>query len=366
MSRENPASSSPATTASATGLNSTLRRDPHHIPPTFPPAVKARIYSDSERGSQGNSSTKSKKLEALGFASGTQPAARTANATKRENASVGTVAPTPLCKSKPPPIPRPSIKRVKQEAEEPAQAQITAFLTVPRTPEQPTAMRRAYNWSSPSIGTSADPYTLSSDDDDDDDDDDTATTHGKPYNLPPLQSFANIADMYETASDVEAVLDQFPAWLSTPSPPEPRSINRSVPPTSRPITAPRLNGRPGADEDGNRSGERRESRRVRFRGDDGFSSSPVPPKRVVAPIERASPRAKRIHVSKITSNEPTSCNFNYDDDGGSSAQHRKDIQSRKWRKLKARSREDKRASRHRNKNREAWRRQKKAKRGHSI
>ncbi|KAJ8121568.1 hypothetical protein O1611_g10069 [Lasiodiplodia mahajangana] len=375
-SRENLASISTGGAASTTRLNGILPRDSK---PVFPLAVKARIYSDSRYGGRRNTSSGSQRLDACGFTPATKPAARTANSTKRDAASISTTAPTPTSKPKPKSIatPKMTIKRLKKEAEESVQPQSILSPVAPRTPRQPQTGRRASNWSSPSIGTPGDPYMLSSDSGSDSDGDDNATTDGQSHDPRSLKSFANITDIHETASDVEAVLDQFPAWLTTPSPPEPRTAYRSVP-SSQTSTVSRLSVRARAGEDGNRGSKYRESRRVRFSGGDGFSPSPVPLQRTTAPIERTSSRAKRIDVlskaspphpgriaslpdrivkSEFTLDEHTSGSFNGEGKDEHPIQHGGKMLLKK--RKRALSGEEKRASRHRNVDRGAWRRKKK-------
>ncbi|KAI0114165.1 hypothetical protein GGR51DRAFT_505714 [Nemania sp. FL0031] len=374
-SREGLASTATANSASATRFSGTLPSDPA---PVFPLAVKTRIYSNSQHGSLRNTSSGPQRLEAFGFKPATKPAARTTNTMKRDAAAISTTAPTPICKTKPKfmATPKMAIKRLMQEAEAPVQVHTIISPTVPQTPRQPISARRASNWSSPSIGTSGDPYMLSSDNDSDSDVDDNVKKNGQSHKPRSLKSFSNITDIHETASDVEAVLDQFPAWLTTPSPPDPRSAYRSVPSSSQPSTASRPSARPRSDGGGTRGSAYRENRRVRFGGGDGFSPSPVPPKRTAAPPEQAGSHTKRIEVLSKSSPRPgriacppgrmvksdldehTKELFSSHNKDEHSIQYGKKMLPRK--RNGAISRKEKRASRHRNVDRKAWQRRKKA------
>ncbi|KAI0449123.1 hypothetical protein F5B21DRAFT_495332 [Xylaria acuta] len=294
------------------------------LPPTFLPAVKPRVYSASRPSSKRNINIGSKKLEAFGFVSAASllPATTNRNAAtvplveNREN-SASAVTPTPILKSKPirklaskpikqeeiqilgssresfpratrnlttaatsSPIYKFTPKPIKQEALE---IQINAPQPLPRTPEKSIPTKRART-PSYSVGTYGDPYAIPSDSDSDSDND-----NGKPHSCPPLKSFAKIADTHETASDVEAVLNQFPAWLDSPSPTELRS---SYPGTSRPTISSLPGKRLWGDGVGNRGRVGRENRRVRFGEGDGFSTSPVPAKRTTA-LSQVTPPVKR-------------------------------------------------------------------------
>ncbi|KAI0871990.1 hypothetical protein GGS24DRAFT_469217 [Hypoxylon argillaceum] len=384
ISQENTAPTAGATAIVTTSLDPALLRNPRPIlPPTFPPAVKARIYSNVSRGgSQRKMDTGSKNLDTFGFTSTALPVARTGSTSQPDMATTVFAPPASTCQPKPIPIPKPTTKRIKQETQEPPQPRTATLPLLPRTPERPATTKRAHTWTTPSTGTYADPYTLSSDSESDDDANDNSNK--ETYNLPPLGSFTNILDMHETASDVEAVLDQFPAWLSSPSTPELRSSYLTASSPSRPIIAPRPSARPRNMEGENRDKERRESRRVRFGEGDGFSPSPVPQKRATPAIQGSIPPTRRISVlgksssprteqksssvERITavaldSSEYINRNFDHDHGHDRSTQHKKDVQSRK--KKRRRPHEKKSASRHRNQNREAWRRNKalKAKKG---
>ncbi|KAI8950532.1 hypothetical protein F4801DRAFT_343956 [Xylaria longipes] len=313
--------STPASVAVTNSKGALPRSFSSALPPAFLPAVKPRVYSASRSGGKRNFDIGSKKLEAFGFVSATSllPATTKLNATtvppiaNRPNAAPA-IAPTPIVKSEPVPIPthKPSKQEevqilggnresppratrnlaavatsspiskftprpIKQEAVE---VQISVTQPLPRTPEKPIPTKRPCT-PSYSTGTYGDPYAISSDSDSDDDDGDNyGNDNGKSHNPPPLKSFAEIADTHETASDVEAVLNQFPTWLDSPSPTELRSsylgTSQSTP-----------SSRPGkglwGDGVGNRDRMGRVIRRVRFGEGDGFSTSPVPAKRVTAP-----------------------------------------------------------------------------------
>ncbi|TRX98083.1 hypothetical protein FHL15_001293 [Xylaria flabelliformis] len=246
-----------------------LPRPSSTLPLAFAPAVKPRIYSASRPGGRQNVDIKSKKLEAFGFVSATSllPRNTTRDATtippitNTQNAPAAAVTTLPNAKLEP--VSKTTSKPIKQE---PSKVRFSATRLLPRTPEKPVRAKRAHT-PSYSSGTHKDPYAISSDSDD-----------GNPYSCPPLRSFAEIADTYETASDVEAVLNQFPAWLDSPSP-TPRSTTSSI-----------LGKRLWGDGTGNRGrGGGDDSRRVRFCEGDGFSTSPVPAKRAIAPSRRLTP-----------------------------------------------------------------------------
>ncbi|KAI1747000.1 hypothetical protein F4782DRAFT_522714 [Xylaria castorea] len=304
------------TLASATITNgkATLPRPSSALPPAFPPAVKPRVYSASRPGGKRNIDIGSKKLEAFGFVSAASllPGTTTWNAAtippvaSRQNAA----AVTPLPRIEPKPVSKPILKPIKQEEvrilgagrksllratqdtaaaatspsisktmykpikQEPSQVRVSAPRLLPQTPEKPIRAKQARTLSY-SIGSYRDPYAISSDSEDD-----HSNRNGNPYSCPPLRSFAEIADTHETASDVEAVLNQFPAWLDSPSPTELRSSYLG---TSRPTTSSRPGKRLWGDGIGNRGRMGGDCRRVRFCEGDGFSTSPVPAKRTTAP-----------------------------------------------------------------------------------
>ncbi|KAI0854832.1 hypothetical protein F4860DRAFT_498179 [Xylaria cubensis] len=285
-----------------------LPRPSSALPPAFAPAVKPRIYSASRPGGRQNVDIRSKKLEAFGFVSATSllPRNSTRDATtippitNTQNAAAAAVTTLPNVKLEP--VSKPALKPIKREEvqilcdsrkpllqatqnaatvatppsisrtiskpikQEPPQVQFSATRLLPQTPEKPVRAKRTHT-PSYSSGTYKDPYAISSDSED-----------GNPYSCPPLRSFAEIADTYETASDVEAVLNQFPAWLDSPSP-TPRSTKSSI-----------LGKRLWGDGTGNRGrGGGDDSRRVRFCEGDGFSTSPVPAKRTIAQGRRLTP-----------------------------------------------------------------------------
>ncbi|KAI0466937.1 hypothetical protein F4859DRAFT_281699 [Xylaria cf. heliscus] len=317
----------PTSVPVANSRDSSPRPSSSALPPTFLPAVKPRVYSASRPSAKRNIDTGSKKLEAFGFVSAASliPATTKWNATiipsvaNTQNAASAALTSKPTVK--PEPVSKPIPKPIKQEAvqllssrrkslpqatrnlaapataspisnfkselikQEAVEAQVSAPQPTPRTPEKPISAKRART-ARYSTGTYGDPYAISSDSDSDDNN----NRNGKPYSCPPLKSFAEIADTHETASDVEAVLNQFPAWLDSPSPTELRSSYLN---TSRPPTSSRPGKRLWGDRVGNRGRVGRDNRHVRFDSGDGFSTSPVPAKRATAP-SRLTPFEDRV------------------------------------------------------------------------
>ncbi|KAI1737906.1 hypothetical protein F4680DRAFT_427423 [Xylaria scruposa] len=308
--------------AAITSSQLTLPRLSSALHPAFPPAVKPRIYSASQPGGKRNIDIGSKKLEAFGFVSASSllPRTTTKDATTIPPAITNTqnspaaAAVTTLPEVELELVSKPKLKPIKRDEaqilvgsrepllqatqdtagvatptsisktiskpikQEPSQVRFSAARLLPQTPEKPIRARRAHT-PSYSSGTYRDPYAISSDSEDD-----LSNRNGNPHSCPPLKSFAEIADTYETASDVEAVLNQFPAWLDSPSPTELRSSYLGA---SRPATSSRPGKRFWGDGIGNRGRAGGDSRRVRFCEGDGFSTSPVPAKRTtVAPSRR--------------------------------------------------------------------------------
>ncbi|TGJ83019.1 hypothetical protein E0Z10_g5733 [Xylaria hypoxylon] len=326
VSRQKPAASTSTTTTTAvtTTRNGTLPRHSSPVlPPTMAPAVKARVYSAPRPGPRRNINSGSKKLEAFGFVSAASLlAAGTATVTTR---NAGAITPTPILK--PSSISQPIAKPIKKEAFRPTEVvraqpknlqspprtthdtstaitpvpiakpihrdtikveEASNLRPLPRTPENTTAAKRAAVLSS-SIGTYGDPYAISSDSDSDDDGNGELRSV---LSVKSLNSFAETAGAHETASDVEAVLNQFPAWLDSPIPPGHRSsylaTSTTTRPTAnaRPATIVRSSKRLWDYGDKNESREGKEKRRIIFAGGDGFSPSPVPTKRAASPIKR--------------------------------------------------------------------------------
>ncbi|KAI0904529.1 hypothetical protein F4823DRAFT_204804 [Ustulina deusta] len=342
-SRQQPATTASSTSTTTAHQKSTLPRNSSSIlPPTLFPAVKSRVYSTPRPAVQRDINNESKKLEAFGFVSAASLVAGAATPTTR-NAAV--VTPTPTFKSnslshsvaKPvnqcgsgqgepaqaqsrkhqslprttqntpaavTPVPIVEAKPISKPTRRGTiQGQTSSLQPLPRTPENPMAAKQA---PTSSVGSYHDPYAISSDSDSDSDSDDE-DSNGKPHNIPSLKSlssFAEPADAHETASDVEAVLNQFPVWLNSPSPTELGSsyLAASTPPRPtidvRPIATTRPSKRSYEDEDEDDDGgktkdkEGKEQRRVRFRrGDDG---SPSPTKRAAISDESRRPPARRI------------------------------------------------------------------------
>ncbi|RWA08524.1 hypothetical protein EKO27_g6581 [Xylaria grammica] len=302
------------------------------LPPMFPPAVKARVYAAPKPAARRNISSGSKKLEAFGFVSAASLIAGTATTATR---NVGTITPAPMPKSSP--IPQPIAKPIKQEISRPTnivQVQNRTFWSsprtthdtstaaaimpiveqkagseskhleatkirtsntrsLPRTPENTITTKRAVTPSS-SIGTYGDPYAISSDSDsDDDDDDDNGELHDIP-SVKSLNSFAENTNAHETASDVEAVLNQLPAFFDSPSPTEHRSSYLAISGTTRPavnarpIITARSSKRVRDNEikDSVETEEGKKKRRVRFGEYDESGSSTIPVKRVDSTAKR--------------------------------------------------------------------------------
>ncbi|KAI0412208.1 hypothetical protein F5X98DRAFT_355596 [Xylaria grammica] len=319
----------PAAAASTTAV-ATTRGDV--LPPMFPPAVKARVYSTPKPAARRHISSGSKKLEAFGFVSAASLIASTATTTTR---NVGTVAPAPV--PKPSSISQPISKPIKQESSSPtnivqvgnrslrssprtthdtstaatimpiveqrAGSELTHLeatkirtsntRSLPRTPENTITAKRAVTPSS-SIGTYGDPYAISSDSDsDDDDDDDNGGLHDIP-SVKSLNSFAENTNAHETASDVEAVLNQLPAFFDSPSPSEHRSSYLAISGTTRPavnvrpIITARSSKRVRDSEikDSVEAEEGKKKRRVRFGEYDESDSSPIPVKQVDSTAKR--------------------------------------------------------------------------------
>ncbi|KAI0536680.1 hypothetical protein GGR58DRAFT_380973 [Xylaria digitata] len=312
--RQKPAAAPSTTTAITATRNGTLpRHSSPLLPPMFPPAVKARVYSEPQPSARRNIKGGSKKLEAFGFVSAASLLTET------------TVPATPI--PKPNSISRPIAKPIKKEISGPTEvlqirsrnppsthlatrdsptavtpmpiiktepiSEPTHWETVqvhnnnlrplPRTPENVKPATRVVA-SSSSIGTYGDPYAISSDSDSDDDGE-----LRKALSVKSLGSFAETTSTYETASDVEAVLNQFPSWLDSPSPFKDRPSYLATPTTLRPAIKawPTTAGHSSKRLlDYGHEDEGKEKRRIRFSGGDGFSSSPIPPKRAASPAGR--------------------------------------------------------------------------------
>ncbi|KAI1273424.1 hypothetical protein F5Y07DRAFT_257273 [Xylaria sp. FL0933] len=311
-------------TGSTTSINGNRNSIPSSssssIPPTFPPAVKERVYGISRPSAQRNAKGESKKLETFGFVSAASLVDRNDIEAPR-NAAASTPAsafePTPTSRSITKPICQNASKRLKLEKQEPKNGQLSPLTTQnisapltpariveakslskltqrgpaqsqksdlqppPRTPENRIIVKQEPTLSS-SLGTKGDPYAISSDSDNDSDDD-SSVIPSSPQPIKSLSSFNGKLEVYETASDVEAVLDQFPVWLESPSPTELRSSYSSMPTPVRPI----LSAQSGKTDDAgtNQRKEGREKRRIRFSGDDGFSPCPSPTKRTAAVVD---------------------------------------------------------------------------------
>ncbi|KAI1162606.1 hypothetical protein F5B18DRAFT_376944 [Nemania serpens] len=236
---------------------------PAPVPPsTFPPAVKASLYSSWPRPCWPRSSTDA------GYAGSKKPdiprrdgGLAGDNATGRRRDLAAIAASALILGSNPGPEPVPisqqptyTFKRATSEAAVVVEAQ-------PRTPQPRTPQPRPRSNARPpayytpsSASTSGDPYLISSGSDSDSDSDtypnadNDINGHGKgnggsnraSRNPPALKSFAkfDFADAHEPASDVEAVLEEFPAWLrSSPCPTVPRkavSARAAAPPTLHP------------------------------------------------------------------------------------------------------------------------------------
>ncbi|KAI0545111.1 hypothetical protein F4679DRAFT_562365 [Xylaria curta] len=325
----------PNSTLTTAAITSSLPRPSSVLPPTFAPAVKPQLYSASRPGRKRNVDIGSKKLEAFGFVSATSLLPRTTTRdattipptiTNTQNAPAA-AAVTTLPKVKLEPVSKPTFKTIKREEaqilggsrgpllqatqntagvatptsisktiskpikQEPSQVRFSAARPLPQTPEKPTRARQAHT-PSYSSGTYRDPYAISSDSEDDA----SNRRNGNPHSCPPLKSFDEIADTYETASDVEAVLNQFPAWLDSPSPTELRSSYSRPAATSSSRPGKRLWGGDGRGRDS--------GRRVRFCEGDGFSTSPVPAKRTSTAV--ASPPSRRSCEERATANRNAS------------------------------------------------------------
>lgn len=256
-----------------------------------------------------------------------------------------------------------SVAKLRHIAAEAIRVQSSNLLQSPQTPENPKNASKHSACLSSSAGSRADPYSISSDSDSDDDDtgdDGTITitrqdrddgnknenenndrnSITKPSPLKSLSSFAEIpSSSHETASDVEAVLNQYSAWFDSPSPTMSRprrdlgqGSNTATPTASTgttittPTTAVAAAGNDSAnvrtappawptkrlwDNSGKKADSTgsREKRRVRFSEDDGdaFSPSPLPPaKRIAIKKESIHPSAGRIDSWSSFSLAPSS------------------------------------------------------------
>ncbi|KAI0430040.1 hypothetical protein F5Y09DRAFT_241340 [Xylaria sp. FL1042] len=290
--------------------DSTLSRNSSSLPHMFPPAVKTRVYSTTRPATRRNVNDGSKKLEAFGFVSAATLVSRTNTATtksattitptsalesnatshsitklKSQNASKhmkltqeqsrsrqlssrtaqnisAPLTPVPIVEAKP--ISKPTQRGTLK-------VQTSNIQPPPRTPENRITVKQEPALSS-SIGTYGDPYTISSGSDSDSDDD-SSVIPCSPRPVKSLSSFATKLEVYETASDVEAVLNQFPVWLESPSPTELGSSYSSMPTPVQPIISNRLSKASRDDAGINKRKEGREKRRIRF------SPSPSPTKR---------------------------------------------------------------------------------------
>lgn len=308
----------PATPFAVANSKGTLPRPSSSaLPLTFQPAVKPRIYSTSQPSGKRNAKIGPQRLETFGFVSATSlmPTTTKRNPTivppvSNIQDAVSATTLTPILEpnlvrkpiSKPikqeevhllgssraslphatrnlaaaatsSPISKFTSKPIKREGPE---IRISGPQPLPQTPERPRSTKRVRT-PSYSTGTYRDPYAISSDSDSNNDGDNNRDC--KPHSCPPLKSFAESADTHETASDVEAVLNQFPAWLDSPSPTELRSGYLGA---SRPTAASRPGKRMWGDGVANRGRVGRENRRVGFGDDNGFSTSPIPGDRVTS------------------------------------------------------------------------------------
>ncbi|KAI0437356.1 hypothetical protein F4803DRAFT_556091 [Xylaria telfairii] len=310
-----PAPATPFAIANSNSTSPGFSSSP--LPPTFQPAVKPRIYSASQPSGKRNVNVGPQRLEAFGFVSGASlmPATTKRNPNTvppvsniRDAVSAATLTsilePEPVRKpiSKPikqeevhilgssrglisratrniaataksSPISKLTSKPMKQEAPE---INTTILQPLPQTPKRPRSTKRVRT-PSYSTGTYRDPYAISSDSESSNDDDNNRNF--KPHSCPPLKSFAESSDTHETASDVEAVLNQFPAWLDSPNPAELRSSYLGA---SRPSSSSRPGKRLRGDGVVNRGRVGRENRPTRFGDGGGFSTSPIPGDRVTS------------------------------------------------------------------------------------
>ncbi|KAI1288570.1 hypothetical protein F5Y03DRAFT_401701, partial [Xylaria venustula] len=357
------------TAATTANRNSTLPENSSSILPAFPPAVKQRVYSTSQPGVQRSISNGSKKLESFGFTPASSLVAGTATATvTTPNATTSMPQPastshsihrptghglatrfksvqvqgaTPPTTQNTASAPRAPVPIVKTEPRSkrldlgsiPTRTDTLPSLPLPRTPENPKAVK----WGPPltsSIGTAGDPYSISSDSDSDSDeydgdnvindrdggDDESGDkTDKKPHSAPPLKllkSFADLTDaQHETASDVEAVLKQFPVWLDSPSPTELKYSYEVSSGILRPVlpTRTRASEKTSADDHSKvdnekdvknsiekREGQTRGKRHIRFsgEGDDAFGPYSSPTKRTaLADSSWGALAARRIHIA---------------------------------------------------------------------
>ncbi|KAK5635524.1 hypothetical protein RRF57_011237 [Xylaria bambusicola] len=339
--------------------NNSLPKSSPSIPSSLPPpAVKERIYSAPRPRKQPNIETGSKKLESFGFVSAAslldetdvanrQSIAPThmsksqstskfkphtlSKSIKQEGSShvrplgvrienhqsvpqttrntVGAVTPVPKLKTEP--IPMPTYPAM-------IQAHTSSLMLSPRTPENSKAVKKAASNLSSSIGTRGDPYSISSDSDSDDDyDHDIDTTSHNQGNsnndsrsLTSLKSLSSFSKMNqndaheETASDVEAVLEQYPTWLNSPSPAQPRSW--AMPSTTATTTTnatasiakmapPTWPNKRLRDTNGKKRNDKRRVRFISGDDDDAFSPSPLPPAKRLAILEESRyPQAARV------------------------------------------------------------------------
>lgn len=309
---------SASTRAPSSSLDSFLPSKALPVPSfPFPPAVKERVYSSAPRPRlPRNAEAISIKHEMRGSVPTAPCLAGPANAPTGRDAAV---AAAPVRIHKPRPIAQPIMK---SEAPEVGEVQTLTLQQRPRTNGQLPSTMPAYN-SLSSIGTPGDPYCISSGSDNDSDFDADADAAGRGNrhraspNPCPLSSFINFTDTHEPASDVEAVLKEFPKWLGSLDPTEPQPISVAVPapalqPTttvqattntrqSQSTTAATPSEKPGDDEGRTMREARGNGFRVGYGGDDKtLSPSPVPipimNKRPASAIEQVYPPAKRIAV----------------------------------------------------------------------
>ncbi|KAI0523930.1 hypothetical protein F5B22DRAFT_423131 [Xylaria bambusicola] len=341
------AGSQKVSTANRSG---TLTRSSPSIPSSLPlPAVKGRIYSTPQARKQRNIENGLKKLESFGFVSASSLLTET-NAANCRN-----VAPTHMSKSqstskfKPHSIsssikqeysshvrplgvhsenqqsllqttrntagaitPVPKLKAESMSTPTylaTTQSRIGSLLPSPRTPDNSKAGKQTASNLSSSIGTRGDPYSISSDSDSDEgyDHDTVAMSHDQgsrnhdSHNLTSLKSLGSFSeinrnDAHETASDVEAVLEQYPTWLDSPSPAKHRS--RAMPSTAtattKNVTATIAKTAPPTwpskrlwNTDGKKSNDNRRVRFICGYDDDAFSPSPLPPAKRRAVLEES-------------------------------------------------------------------------------
>ncbi|KAI1428098.1 hypothetical protein F5Y12DRAFT_74132 [Xylaria sp. FL1777] len=329
--RQKPTTTAVSTTAAPANRNGILPRTSSLTPHKFLPALKARTYSTPRPGTERSTNNGSNKLKAFGFVSETSPIPETTTVTTQNAAAITS---TPILKSnsishsmvepihnglsrhmepvqvqsrKPQsspqttqnasapltPVLKVEAKSISKPTNREAIQDKTGDVLVPSTPENRMAIKQAPTLSS-SVGTYGDPYTISSDSDSDDNDDDNGNS--KPHNLLSLRrlsSFVETPKKHETASDVEAVLNQFPVWFDSPSPSELRPSYSAMSTPTRPSTTAWPSKRLWDDGRNNTGKEGKQKRCIRFSGHDGLSPSPT---KRIATLDRSNYSPTR-HIS---------------------------------------------------------------------